>query len=133
MRVYCTVVRAEAADIYSHRWSPGKNPNHTVHVEDVAGGMWACAVWMAGIGRKEADSIAGEEILFRNDKSKAKQVEGMVAPDRKCIAPLFNIVSGYVQIDSFLLTEVRNYVGRRQLRHHGGTGQHHNIFLRYYV
>lgn len=55
--------------------------------------MWALAGWMAGLGRKEADAIAGEEILFKNDKSKAKKVDGMVSPDTKCIAPLFNIVS----------------------------------------
>ena len=64
-----------------------------MHVEDVAGGMWSCAEWMAGVGRKEANSIAGEEILFRNDKSKAKTIEGVVDPATKCIAPLFNIVS----------------------------------------
>ncbi|GJE86959.1 nucleoside-diphosphate-sugar epimerase-like protein [Phanerochaete sordida] len=72
-------------------WGPGKHPTHTVHVEDVAGGMWACAEWMSKIGRKEANSIAGEEILFKNDKSKVKEVEGMVAPDQKCVAPAFNI------------------------------------------
>ncbi|KAJ3556532.1 hypothetical protein NM688_g1975 [Phlebia brevispora] len=72
-------------------WSPGKHPNHTVHVEDVAGSMWACAEWMSKTGRKEADSIAGEEILFKNDKNKAKVVEGMVDPGQKCVAPLFNI------------------------------------------
>lgn len=64
--------------------------------------MWACAEWMSKIGRKEANSIAGEEILFKNDKSKAKTVEGMVDPSKKCIAPLFNVVSivsapGYVR------------------------------------
>ena len=47
---------------------------------------------MARVGRAEANSIAGEEILFKNDKSKVKVVEGMVPPDQKCIAPLFNIV-----------------------------------------
>lgn len=63
-----------------------------VHVEDVAGGMWASAQWMAKTGRKQANSIAGEEIVFKNDKSKAKEVEGMAPPEQKCIAPLFNIV-----------------------------------------
>lgn len=55
--------------------------------------MWACAEWMNKTGRKEADSIAGEEILFKNDKNKAKTVEGMADPSKKCIAPLFNVVS----------------------------------------
>lgn len=68
-----------------------------MHVDDVVGGLWACAEWMAGVGRKEADSIAGEEILFKNDKNKVKTVEGMVAPDKKCVAPLFNIVSFAIQ------------------------------------
>ncbi|PSR71146.1 hypothetical protein PHLCEN_2v12992 [Hermanssonia centrifuga] len=72
-------------------WSPGKHPTHTVHVEDVAGGLWACAEWMAKIGRTEGNAIAGEEILFKNEKSKVKQVEGMIPADHKCIAPLFNI------------------------------------------
>ena len=49
---------------------------------------------MAKTGRTEANSLAGEEIVFKNEKSKAKEVEGMVAPDKKCIAPLFNIVRG---------------------------------------
>ncbi|KAI0080603.1 hypothetical protein K474DRAFT_1657758 [Panus rudis PR-1116 ss-1] len=72
-------------------WSPGKHPMHVVHVEDVAGAMWTLAEWMAGIGRKEANSIAGEEILFKNDKNKAKEVEGMVPPTTTVIAPLFNL------------------------------------------
>jgi hypothetical protein len=74
-------------------WGPGKHSTHTVHAEDVGGAMWACAEWMAKVGRSEANSLAGEEILFKNDKSKAKEVEGMAPPDQKCIAPLFNIVS----------------------------------------
>ncbi len=48
---------------------------------------------MAKIGRTEANAIAGEEILFKNEKSKVKQVEGMIPADHKCIAPLFNIVN----------------------------------------
>lgn len=66
--------------------------------------MWTCAEWMAKIGRKEANSIAGEEIVFKNEKSKVKEVEGMVPHDQKCIAPLFNIVSRYhrVPCDSLL-------------------------------
>ncbi|KAF7338641.1 NAD dependent epimerase dehydratase family protein [Mycena venus] len=87
------------ASVYGHMkkpmksmWSPGKNPTHTVHTEDVAGGMWACAQWMASLGRKEANSLAGEEILFHNEKSKASEVQGMPPSDKKLIAPLFNLV-----------------------------------------
>ena len=77
----------------SIRNSPGKYPSHTVHVDDIAGAMWAAAEWMAKTGRKEADVLAGEEILFKNEKSKIDEAEGMVAPSKKVIAPLFNIVS----------------------------------------
>ncbi|KAJ6618315.1 hypothetical protein B0H10DRAFT_2164210 [Mycena sp. CBHHK59/15] len=65
------------ASVYGHMkkpmksmWSPGKNPTNTVHTHDVAGGLWACAQWMALLGRKEADSLAGEIILFHNEKTK---------------------------------------------------------------
>jgi len=73
-------------------WSPGKNPTNTVHVYDVAGSLWACATWMASLGRKEADILAGEEIKFHNDKSKTKEVASMPPYDQKLIAPLFNLV-----------------------------------------
>ncbi|ESK85966.1 nad dependent epimerase dehydratase family protein [Moniliophthora roreri MCA 2997] len=73
-------------------WSPGKNPTNTVHSDDIAGAVWACAQWIASKGRKEADALAGEEIIFHNDKSKVKDVQGAPAPDKKVIAPLFNLV-----------------------------------------
>jgi hypothetical protein len=47
---------------------------------------------MAPLGRKEADSLAGESIIFHNDKGKASEVEGMPDPEKKLIAPLFNLV-----------------------------------------
>ncbi|TFK42765.1 hypothetical protein BDQ12DRAFT_696217 [Crucibulum laeve] len=72
-------------------WSPGKNPNSTVHVDDIAGAAWASAEWMAPLGRKAADQLAGEEIIFHNDKSKVNEVEGMPAHSQKLIAPVFNI------------------------------------------
>ncbi|KAF8078139.1 hypothetical protein FPV67DRAFT_1464325 [Lyophyllum atratum] len=75
-------------------WSPGKNPNNTVH-------LWACAEWMAPLGRAAADTLAGEEIVFHNDKKKVKEVEGMPAHDAKLIAPLFNLVD---ESDSTLLS-----------------------------
>lgn len=49
---------------------------------------------MAPLGRKAADSLAGEEIIFHNDKSKVKEVEGMPPHNQKVVAPLFNLVSG---------------------------------------
>ncbi|KAF9456139.1 hypothetical protein BDZ94DRAFT_1276439 [Collybia nuda] len=73
-------------------WSPGKNPNNTIHIDDVAGALWACAEWMAPLGRKAANSLAGEEIIFHNEKKKVKEVEGMPAYNTKLIAPLFNLV-----------------------------------------
>ncbi|KIK98834.1 hypothetical protein PAXRUDRAFT_823446 [Paxillus rubicundulus Ve08.2h10] len=73
-------------------WGPGKEPVHTVHIQDVAGGLWACAEWMQVHGRQQANSIAGEKIPFHNDKSKVKDVEGACSPDVAPIAPIFNLV-----------------------------------------
>lgn len=77
---------------YLYRWSPGKNPSNTVHIDDIAGALWACAQWMAPLGRKTADSLAGEEIFFHNEKKKVKEVEGMPLHNQKLVAPLFNLV-----------------------------------------
>ncbi|CAL1704277.1 unnamed protein product [Somion occarium] len=74
-------------------WSPGKYPSHTVHIEDIAGAMFAVANWIAGIGRKEADSVAGEEIVFHNDKAQLEAVEGAAPPEKRCVAPLFNLMT----------------------------------------
>ena len=52
---------------------------------------------MSDKGRVEADALAGEEILFKNDKIKVREVEGAAAPEKKCVAPLFNIVSDLVR------------------------------------
>ncbi|KAJ7074220.1 hypothetical protein C8F01DRAFT_1099684 [Mycena amicta] len=73
-------------------WSPGKNPTNTIHTDDIAGAMWACAQWIAPLGRKEADALAGEIIIFHNDKSKVADVKGMPDPTKKLVAPLFNLV-----------------------------------------
>jgi nucleoside-diphosphate-sugar epimerase len=73
-------------------WSPGKHPGHVVHSIDVAGSMWACAQWVASLGRTEANKMAGEEIPFHNDPSMVNQVLGMPSPGTKVVAPLFNIV-----------------------------------------
>jgi hypothetical protein len=62
---------------------------------------------MAKEGRKAADIIAGEQIIFHNDKSKVKEAVGMVAPDQKIIAPLFNLVSCHFPfVLMFSLTEI---------------------------
>lgn len=74
------------------RWSPGKNPNNTVHVDDIAGAAWACAEWIAPKGRKSANETAGEGIVFHNDKNKAKEVEGAPPHNQAIIAPVFNVV-----------------------------------------
>lgn len=65
---------------------------NTVHSDDVAGGLWAAAEWMSRVGRTEALSVAGEEIYWRNDKNKVREVTGMPPHDRKIFAPLFNLV-----------------------------------------
>lgn len=65
---------------------------NTVHIDDLSGAVFACAEWMAGLGRQKADSIAGETIHFHNEKSNVKKVDGMISHDVKVVAPLFNIV-----------------------------------------
>jgi len=72
-------------------WSPGNNAMNTVHSDDVAGGLWAAAEWMSGVGRAEALNVAGEEIYWRNDKNKVREVAGMPPPERKIFAALFNL------------------------------------------
>jgi len=73
-------------------WSPGKNAMNSVHSDDVAGALWAAAHWMASIGRKQANAIAGEEIIFHNEKRNLTGVDGVAPLDKKLIAPMFNIV-----------------------------------------
>lgn len=47
---------------------------------------------MANVGgRAKADELAGEEIPWHNDKSKLAEVSEIVPPDRKVVAPLFNV------------------------------------------
>ena len=70
---------------------------------DVAGAVWASANWMALQGRRSANQIAGEVITFHNDKSKVKEVVGMLPHDKNPIAPLFNLVLNM----SFLIYFIR--------------------------
>lgn len=74
------------------RWGPGKDGVNTVHIDDVSGGLWACAEWMASLGRQQANLTAGEKIYFHNDKSKVKDIEGTCKPDAQPVAPVFNLV-----------------------------------------
>lgn len=73
-------------------WGPGKDGVNTVHIDDVSGGLWACAEWMASLGRQQANLTAGEKINFHNDKSKVKDIEGTCKPDVQPVAPVFNLV-----------------------------------------
>ncbi|KAG1730614.1 hypothetical protein EDB19DRAFT_1740297 [Suillus lakei] len=73
-------------------WGPGKDGVNTVHIDDVSGGLWACAKWMASLGRQQANIAAGEKIYFHNDKSKVKDIEGACTSDAQPIAPVFNLV-----------------------------------------
>ena len=74
-------------------WSPGKNPNNTIHIDDVAGAAWAASEWIAKTGRKAANDIAGVPLQFHNDKSFTKNHPDIPAPGEKPVAPLFNLVS----------------------------------------
>jgi len=73
-------------------WSPGKHLHNVVHNVDVAGGLWSCALWIDKVGgREKADALAAEEIYWHNDKKMLDKVVGMVGPDVKVKAPLFNL------------------------------------------
>jgi hypothetical protein len=91
---------------------------HTVHADDVAGGLWAAAEWMSRVGRDEALTLAGEEIAWKNDKSKLAEVAGMPPPDKKIIAPLFNLVSVitlFIGVDVFNRLFIRRTTTGRRL------------------
>lgn len=74
------------------RWGPGKDGVNTVHIDDVSGGLWACAKWIASLGRQQANLTAGEKIYFHNDRTKVKDTEGTCIPDAQPVAPVFNLV-----------------------------------------
>jgi hypothetical protein len=82
---------------FNNRWGPGKHLHNVVHNTDVAGGLWSCAKWIDKVGgRQKADELAAEEIHWHNDKKMVSKVVGMVGPDVKVKAPLFNLVRGLV-------------------------------------
>ena len=88
---------------------------HTVHSEDVAGGLWAVAEWISRVGREEALKLAGEEIFWRNDKSKLTEATGMPPPEKKIIAPLFNLVSIIMSISESKVDFIRRTITGRRL------------------
>ncbi|KAI0340496.1 hypothetical protein BDW22DRAFT_1430654 [Trametopsis cervina] len=97
-------------------WSPGKHATHTVHVEDVAGSLFACAEWMVKTGRAQADSIAGEELYCLADKKRVKELqaegtEGLCNPDDKFVAPIFNIEDDSNATMGFLGETFTSYFG----------------------
>lgn len=67
---------------------------HTVHLDDVAGAMWAVAKWIAPIGRAEANKLAGESIPYWAPEKKelVQNLEGHIPKDKSVVAPLFNLV-----------------------------------------
>ena len=89
---FCYILELKLTSLL-FRWGPGKDPMNSVHTDDVAGSLWAAAEWIASLGRKAADSLAGEEIIFHNDKRHVTEVDGMPPHDKKLIAPMFNVVS----------------------------------------
>ena len=92
---------------------------NTVHSDDVAGGLWAAAEWMSRVGREEALKLAGEEIYWKNDKSKVTEVKGMPSPETKVVAPLFNLVSIVVstwRVEGRLTSPRRTIMGQRLTR-----------------
>jgi len=109
---------------------PGEYASHTVHVDDVAGAVWACAEWMSNLGRAEADRVAGEQLVFHNEKSKVKEVEGMVPHDKKCIAPLFNIEDDHNTTMAELGTVCTGYFGGSMKFHDAATNAAINAALK---
>lgn len=67
---------------------------HTVHLEDVAGALWAVAQWMEPLGRAKANEIAGETLRFYAPEKKdlLKDLEGHLPKGSDPVAPFFNIV-----------------------------------------
>ncbi|KAJ2931429.1 hypothetical protein H1R20_g5726, partial [Candolleomyces eurysporus] len=72
-------------------WSPGKNANNTIHIDDVASAAWTASLWMAKTGRKAANDAAGVPIQFHNDKSFVKEHPDIPPPTQTPVAPLFNL------------------------------------------
>lgn len=112
-------------------WGPGKEPLNCVHIEDIAGAMWAAALWMDPLGRKQANALGGEEILFLNDKKSVIDIPGVVPFETKLVAPLFNIVGTLMTVIYSVLTY--NLTGRRLGAHFEQGCTNHNQRLRDYA
>ncbi|KAF9518915.1 hypothetical protein BS47DRAFT_1370918 [Hydnum rufescens UP504] len=67
---------------------------NTLHSEDVAAAMFHAANWMAGIGRPEANRLAGEVFPHfpASDSSVEAQANAVVSIAAKPVAPYFNVV-----------------------------------------
>ncbi|KAG9014997.1 hypothetical protein FRB94_007069 [Tulasnella sp. JGI-2019a] len=74
-------------------WSGDLRIN-TVHLEDIAGAMWAVAEWMKAVGRAKAIELAGESIGFRalENASLLEGLEGHLPKGSDPVVPLFNLV-----------------------------------------
>ena len=59
---------------------------NTDHSDDAAGSFWAAAEWTR-IGREEALKLVREEVYWKNDKSKVKEVTSTPPPETKVITP----------------------------------------------
>jgi hypothetical protein len=97
------------------RWNPGHNAMNTVHSDDVAGGLWAAAEWMSHVGHEEALKLAGQEIFWKNDRSKLTEVTGMPPPEKKIVVPLFNLVSIIISIGESKADSIRRMITGRRL------------------
>jgi hypothetical protein len=67
---------------------------NTLHSEDVAAAMFHAANWIAGIGRPEANRLAGEVFPHfpASDSSVEAQANAVVSIAAKPVAPYFNVV-----------------------------------------
>ena len=112
-------------------WGPGKEHMNSTHVEDIAGAMWAAALWMDPLGRQQANALGGEEIPIINDKNKVKDIPGVVPFETKLVAPFFNIVSTLMAVVNSMLTY--NLTGRRLGAHFEQGCTNHDQRLRDYA
>lgn len=86
-------------------------------MEDVAAATWAAAEWISQIGRQAANTVAGEDIYFANDKAKCQSVRGSPDAKAKLTAPFFNLVS---QLNIIRL--------KVSIDHYAGTGRRHRHY-----
>lgn len=70
---------------------------NTLHLEDMAGAMWAAAQWIEPLGRAKADELAGETITYfpPGKPELVAGLEGYLPKGQDPRAPFFNVVSRY--------------------------------------